>query len=457
MGRMAVAGFRGQKGTRRAVLAAGVGAGAVTGTGSALSVACSGTGGLQSDAPTGAVAKAPLTLRVQTRTGVDLDKYWLQRKSDFEATLPHVTLEVEAVAGGPLEYVTKLLVLQSGGGIGDAAWGTTRAGYIKFLSSKSVFVPIEALVKADKLALNEYYAKALEENTYNGKLMALPHITEPGRGGLIWNKSLFAGTSAKEPDLTWTYDTLREASIAASRGPSEARDVFGLNGSYGYLEFMPILRAFGGDLLSIDGTKCVLDSPAGMAAVQWQHDMIRRHSAVPPPGVNPAPNFNTGQVALQPSNPMTAQTTAVAIKGAFQLGTSLLPKGPSGKRGSILVSHTMGVTSATKHVPEAWAWTKWACSKDFGVHRVLTGNGGPGGRPDIWKNEQLHKEVAGWQNWVGLMDEVMPHHIPANLRGQEVEDALNKQLNAVWRGEVAPADGVKQAVSAVNEVLRQPA
>lgn len=123
------------------------------------------------------------------------------------------------------------------------------------MSSKNVFVPIEALVKADKLALDEYYAKALEENTYNGKLMALPHITEPGRGGLIWNKSLFAGSSAKEPDLSWTHDTLRDASLAVSRGPSEARDVFGPNGSYGYLEFMPNLRAFGGDLLSADGVK----------------------------------------------------------------------------------------------------------------------------------------------------------------------------------------------------------
>jgi ABC-type glycerol-3-phosphate transport system substrate-binding protein len=220
---------------------------------------------------------------------------------------------------------------------------------------------------------------------------------------------------------------------------------------------MPYLRAYGGDLLSPDGTKCLLDSPQGMAAIQWQHDLIRRSGAVPAPSITPAPSFNGAQVAMQPANPMTAQTTAVQLKGAFQLGTSLLPKGPTGKRGTILVSHTMGVTSSTKLKDEAWAWTKWSCSKDFGVHRVISGNGGPGGRQDIWKNEQLLKDVVGWQNWVGLMDDVMPHYIPANLKGQEVEDALNKQLNAIWRGEMNPADGVKQAVSAINEVLKQPA
>jgi multiple sugar transport system substrate-binding protein len=436
--------------TRRAVL--GAGAAAI----SALTAACAGVGG-ESAGNQPAKAKAPVTLRVQTRTGVDLDKYWLIRKPDFEATLPHVTLEVEAIAGGPLEYVTKLLGLHSGGGVGDAAWGTTRAGYIKYLGSKGVFQPVEPLAKADKFALTDYYPRALEDITHNGKLQALPHITEPGRGGLIWNKNVFAAGGAKEPDLTWTYDTLRDAAIATSKGPSDAREVYGLNGSYGYLDFMPILRAFGGDLLSPDGTKCLLDSPQGMAAIQWQHDLIRRSGAVPAPGVNPTPGFNTAQVAMQPANPMTAQTTAVQLKGAFQLGTSLLPKGPTGKRGTILVSHTMGVTSSTKLKDEAWAWTKWSCSKDFGVHRVLSGNGGPGGRQDIWKNDQLIKDVVGWQNWISLMDDVAPHYIPANLKGQDVEDALNKQLNSIWRGEVNPADGVKQAVSAINEILKQPA
>ena len=442
-------GTRGRGVSRRAILAS------VSAAAAALATACAGGSG--SAPQTAAKAKAPMTLRVQTRTGADLDKYWLIRKPDFEATLPHVTLEVEAIAGGPLEYVTKLLVLHSGGGVGDAAWGTTRAAYIKSLSSKGVFAPIEPLAKADKFALTEYYPKTLEEITHNGKLMALPHIAEPGRGGLIWNRGMFAAIGAKEPDLTWTYDTLRDAALAVSRGPSDAREVFGLNGSYGFLEFMPILRAFGGDLITADGMRCVLDTPQGMAAIQWQHEMIRRQATVPPPGLTPAPGFNAATVAMQPANPMTAQTTAVALKGAFQLGTSLLPKGPTGKRGTIHVSHTMGVTSSTKNVEEAWAWTRWSCSKDFGVHRVISGNGGPGGRPDIWKNEQLLKDVPGWGNWVSLMDDVMPQHNPANLRGQEIEDALNPRLNAIWRGEVAPADGVKQAVAAINEVLRQPA
>jgi multiple sugar transport system substrate-binding protein len=404
-----------------------------------------------------AKAKAPVTLRVHTRTGNDLDKYFLLRKPDFEAQLPHVTLEIDAIAGGPLDYVTKLLVVHSAGDLGDAAWGTSRAGYTKQLASRNVFAPLEPLAKTDKFPLTEYYPNALSEATWQGKLMSLPHITEPGRVGLMWNKSLLGSTSVKPPDLTWTFDTLRDAAVALSKGPADSREQYGLIGVYGYLDFMPILRSFGGELLSADGTRCVLDTPQGLAAIQWQHDMIRRQYAVPAPGQGPPGGFNGGNYAMQTVWPVAIKQTPKQLAGAFEVGSTLIPKGPRGERGSILNSHTMGVTSTTKKAEEAWAWVKWSCSKDFAVHRILSGNGGPVGRPDVWRNDQVLRDIPEWKDWIELMDTAKPNHIPANLRGQDVEEALNKHLTTVWRGELAPADGIKQAVIAINEILRQPA
>ncbi len=45
--------------------------------------------------------RVPVTLRVHTRTGPDLDKYFLLRKPDFEAQLTHVTLELDVISGTP--------------------------------------------------------------------------------------------------------------------------------------------------------------------------------------------------------------------------------------------------------------------------------------------------------------------------------------------------------------------
>lgn len=184
---------------------------------------CTG-GGSGADRGGGATtpARAPATLRVHTRSGGDLDRYMVSRQPDFEARWPHLRLEIDVISGTPPEYITKLLVVQSAGEIGDAAWGTSRAGYTKQLAAKGVFAPLEPLAKADRFALSDYYPNALAEATWEGKLYSLPHITEPGQVGLMWNKNLFAGTATRPPGLDWTYDTLRDA-LRAGHAPGAGR------------------------------------------------------------------------------------------------------------------------------------------------------------------------------------------------------------------------------------------
>lgn len=437
--------------TRRAALALSLTA---TGGASVLN-ACAGSDG--GGGATGAAqkTKTPMTLRVQTRSGGDLDKYMVSRKADFEAMLPHVTLEIEVLAPTPPEFITKLLVAHSGGDLGDAAWATSRAGYTKQLASKGVFAQIEPLARADKFALTDYYPNALAEASWEGKLWSLPHITEPGQIGLMWNRNLFGATAARTPGMDWTYDTMRTVATEVSKGPNDAREHYGYAGAFGYLGFLPVLRAFGGDLLSPDGTRCVLDSPQALAAVQWQHDMIQRRMATPPPGGAPQGGFSSGRIAMQSIWPVAIKGTPIQLGGRFEVASTLLPKGPTGERGSMLNSHTMGVTKTTKYPEEAWAWVKWTCGKDYAIHRVLAGNGGPVGRPDVWRNEQVLREIPEWKEWADLMDKAKPNYVPANLRGQDVEEAFDTHMGRVWRGEIAPADGVKQATVAVQEVLRQ--
>jgi multiple sugar transport system substrate-binding protein len=418
---------------------------------------CVPGGGGQDGAESGASrTKEPFTLRVHTRSGGDLDRYMVSRKADFEALVPHARLEIEVLAPDPVQYATKVLVAHSAGELGDAAWSTSRAGYAKQLAARGVFAPLEPLARAERFALNEYYPNALGEATWDGKLYSLPHITEPGQVGLMWNKNLFAGTNVRPPTLGWTYNDLRVAATELSRGPTDAREQLGYAGSYGALGFLPLLRAFGGDLLSADGTRCVLDTPQALAAVQWQHDLIQRQFAAPAPGKAPAGGFNGGKIAMQPIWPVAIKAVPLQLGGSFEVASTMIPTGPGGEKGTMLNSHTMGVVKTSKHPDEAWAWVKWSCGRDYSVHRVLSGNGGPAGRPDAWRNEQVLREIPEWKDWADLMDRARPNHIPANLRGQELEAAFDQHTGAIWRGELGPADGIKQTTAAVQEVLRLP-
>jgi ABC-type glycerol-3-phosphate transport system substrate-binding protein len=122
----------------------------------------------------------------------------------------------------------------------------------------------------------------------------------------------------------------------------------------------------------------------------------------------------------------------------------------------MLNSHTMGVTRTTKAVEEAWAWVKWSCGRDFAVDRLVSGAGGPVGRPDVWRNDQVLRTIPELRDWADLMERARPNHIPANLRGQEIEETMDRNLNAVWRGQVGPTDGIKQTVTEIQQVLNLP-
>ena len=190
---------------------------------------------------------------------------------------------------GSPEYVTKLLVLHSGGGLGDAARGTSRAGYTKALASKNVFAAVEPLARADKLNLGEYYPRALAESTHNGKLVALPHITEPGRAGLIWNRASSPAprrrTRPRPGVIPTPCATRRPASAGAPATPARCSASTARTATWSSCPFC----APSGATSWLRTVRAASWSPRKpCAAVQWQHDMIRRLGAVARPARRPA-------------------------------------------------------------------------------------------------------------------------------------------------------------------------
>ena len=190
--------------------------------------------------------------------------------------------------------------------------------------------------------------------------------------------------------------------------------------------------------------------------MQWQHDLLQRRYTAPAPGQAPAGGSNGEQLAMQPIWPVSIKAVPLqALGGSFAVASTLLPAGPGGERGTMLNSHTMGVVKATKHPDEAWAWVKWSsgrttrcsgCSPATGARRAagrVARRAGAARDPGV--------EGLGRPDGPGP-----PNHVPANLRGQELEAAFDQHTGAIWRGELGPADGIKQTAPAVQEVLRLP-
>ncbi len=72
----------------------------------------------------------------------------------------------------------------------------------------------------------------------------------------------------------------------------------------------------------------------------------------------------------------------------FDLGITLFPKHPAGRRSSIVITHGVGVTGTAKQ-DAAWQWVQFITNEENGVLQVLGGAGSPGARPDVWEDKRL--------------------------------------------------------------------
>ena len=123
---------------------------------------------------------------------------------------------------------------------------------------------------------------------------------------LIYNTTAFQQVGAGTPDATWTWDRLADVVRQVM-----ARDANALGMSMPPYE-LP-LRGNGGDILSTDEKRCILDQPAAVEAIQWMGDLRQRQRVVPGPpelgGQAVRALFDTGRVVAHWADPGFLNTT----------------------------------------------------------------------------------------------------------------------------------------------------
>src|SRR3954452_23249465 len=146
--------------------------------------------------------------------------------------------------------------------------------------------------------------------TYEGKSYALPFTAEASV--LYYNKDLFKKAGIKDPPTT-TAEILADAKKIRALGKEYYGYAFaGACGGCNIFEFTPHIWASGGDVLSSDGKKALLDTPEVTQALQFYRDMYT--AGVMPPGVKTdsgnqqAPTFSSGKLGMTPLGAFTVST-----------------------------------------------------------------------------------------------------------------------------------------------------
>jgi ABC-type glycerol-3-phosphate transport system substrate-binding protein len=192
--------------------------------------------------------------------------------------------------------------------------------------------------------------------------------------------------------------------------------------------------------------------------LQYKHQVCENLLAAGSGGGRDAPNgFKAGKQAfVNWTTGGAAEWKApdqTAIK--FDLGITLFPKHPSGRRSSIVITHGVGVTGTAK-MDAAWRWVQFITNKENGVLQVLGGAGSPGARPDVWEDARLQERDPIFGLSQRTFKEPMAEYLPWNNTYTEVTTAAFPKLNDLWGNKTSVGDVTAAIAREVNDILQRP-
>lgn len=287
--------------------------------------------------------------------------------------------------------------------------------------------------------INDFSPAALGSCTVDGKVIAIPLITEAHV--LYYNKLLFDAKGLQPPK------TFEEMYQIAELFTDKA------NGYYGFVsrgqrsaavtQFSTYLRNFGGDFI-VDG-KAAIDTPEAIKAFTFYGDMLRNFG---PPGVlnmswpQAADLFSQGKVAMytDANSLYGAVASPESSKIAGNVGIVMIPKGPVGTIPYNVCSWGLAIGSNSDNKEAAWELVRWLTTKERMAAAQRAGN--TMARQSAWADPS--NNIAFTDDFIKVSEESArigaPYDRPLVIHVQEARDIIGAVIvTAIEGGDVVAA------------------
>ncbi|MBW1995006.1 MAG: ABC transporter substrate-binding protein, partial [Deltaproteobacteria bacterium] len=307
-----------------------------------------------------------------------------------------------------------------------------------------------------KIGTYDWIPAVQQAVTRNGKMYAMP--VNSGCLALVYNKELYEA-SGLDPERPPT--TLMELLETATKIAKPSQQIWGhyvmtapTHNTGGFF-FEAILWAFGSQVVSDDGKEVVFNSPDGVAALKWYHDLIRARKVMPVKQVTETimlNDFLTGKVGSMFSFPATLARVAAA---KFKAGTARMPKGPKGSKVPVGFG-TIMVLKKAKNIEAGWAFTKFI---GLDPENAAFWNISFGQLPARYS----YRETPSWKEYQeknplvnayleGQKTAALSYYGPGT---QEISTRLAKAIEAVAFGKQTPKEALDKAAVDCQRILNR--
>lgn len=299
----------------------------------------------------------------------------------------------------------------------------------------------------------------------------------PGRAGPLWglptnyatvllwyNMAMFDAAGLEYPTAEWTYDDL----LTNAKALTKDTDGDGTNDEWGIVigssdwYYEPVIEAWGGGIVEVDGEGCLLNKPESVEALQWLQDLMHDSKVEPLPENTAAMGedamFISGKLAMI-IRPEWAQFNFLPPHESegLQYGVQLMPMGKAGR----VTNYWAGITSVTSmaSAPKAaWEVAKFITSDVYQRTMTVYIPESPAARIETTRYR--------FEDYDTYPDDRTPliespkygkQYYAIARYGKEMQDLVTPALDPVWLGTSKPAevvDAICEQVTAKIAELR---
>jgi len=362
---------------------------------------------------------------------------------------PNVTIKFEPVVSDYDQYITKLLVdLKSG--TGPDIFTTTGSTLLKFAETGELLTaPAEVEAYVKKEALNEAVLSSVTGR--DGKMYGIPWMGD--WPALFYNKDMYQKSGITKVPTTW--EELLDASKKLTRVDAQGNITtagFFVRKSGAQLgifeKWYPFFSAAGGEIFDKGMTKCTVNSPEGVEALQFYVDLI--HVAKVDSfeaAQGDTKGFISGNVAQyirESSNITRFQNEAPSLK----FGTALIPSHKTTGKGIANIDSIV-VTKACKNPQAAWDFLMWLSSPEIATRRDKALY-----RQPLFKTvsqDPFYKDNELIQPF--LQQEA--HIFPLHPNAYDMETAIGKYVEMALHKQMSPKEALDEAAKEVDALLKK--
>lgn len=381
-------------------------------------------------------------------TAADEQK-WNKKLEAFYRDHPNIRVRLEYTVNE--RTFDKLLISTAGNKAPDAS--IISSLWFVPCAAKGLLEDLGPYVESDPdFDLSDFYPAAIKGwGTFEDKLYAIPAGVDIYC--MFYNKTMFDRFKVPYPDETWDwYDYLDAAKKLTKDLDGDGRiDQWGTTQNM----WQTYVWQNGTDILNGDQTRCLLDTPDAIAALQFMADLRDKYKVAPTAAdlqdIGTKSLFTSGKVGMYFCGSWAVPLWFDKEIKTFAYDVAPQPKGKV--RAAFYGGASYAILRGSKHKKEAWELIKFMASKEALRERAINEQVVPSRISVAESNAFLDLPGPPKHRKVFLDAISYGHTRPAIPCSREMDDIMGNELANALNGKEPMKQACERAARRVNDLL----